>query len=117
MYRPILTGIILTALAVGGCSDTGSLTEGLGLVDRSGCAEEAERLVDAAEVYIPDASARPSVQSLPAGRFIYRCGVSGDWTAVMFPEPGGHVDCAKRPPASPCPTGWINGDPATERFD
>lgn len=84
------------------------------VVRASRCESEAVLLADKLELRpAPDLNVAPSTL-LGSGTSIYRCEQRGDFFGVMFPEPGGKVDCSMRPAGRECPTGWADVPPKTE---
>lgn len=88
----------------------------LPVIDRSACEAEASRLAAPVEVRSAPATHAPTVASLSTGHFVYRCGRTKGWVAVMFPAVGEAVDCRQRGPAQLCATGWVKGEPRLELF-
>lgn len=84
------------------------------VVRPSHCESEAVLLADKLELRpTPDLNAAPST-SLGPGTSIYRCEQRGAFFGIMFPEPGGKVDCSMRPAGRECPTGWADVPPKAE---
>lgn len=77
------------------------------------CATDAEKLEEAAVVRAGPSADSPSVDTLPAGRFILRCAVRSDWQFVRYPDAGAAVDCTARS----CTGGWIEKTVLTRRYD
>ncbi len=67
-------------------------------------------MTESAALYSTQDGGEAPVQTLGAGRFVYRCEERGDWLGVMYPAVGEKVDCAERKPERACSLGWIRKD-------